>query len=163
MLVWCCVLMTTSHSSSRWKFSYICMKKTLWVWSGWGAVMRCSPMTNQRLRIAYFHHCKWDPAISGLELHPMTTDHSRRCWNTLYMYVEDLLLSMNWVGCLSIKPNTCYSYSPKWRTHISYSCWFYLSQEQIRLDSTATCITTYTQNIYIYSLLSGGYSADNDG
>jgi hypothetical protein len=93
---WCCILMTCSHSSRCWNTIYMYEEDLLWVWSGWGASIIMYSMiqvgTQELLLPLYNCETKY---ISGWNCVCMTTSHSSRCWNTIYMYEEEML----WVWC----------------------------------------------------------------
>ena len=64
----------------------------------------------------------------------MTTGHSRRCWNTIYMYEEDFLWVWSGWGFSII----CNSRTPWQNQENILLSWFYLSQEQISAGSLSS-------------------------
>ena len=69
---------------------YMYDEDLLWVWSGWGAPI-ISYSTLQVRNPYYCYHWDCDPKhiISGWDCCIlMTTSHSRRCWNTIYIYIS---------------------------------------------------------------------------
>ena len=95
---WNCLHMTTGHNRRWWNALYMYEEDLLWVWTGWGQSIITYSMTQVRNQVKVNLLL---PPLCSVSARPsiycihMTTGHytidNRRCWNTLYMYEEDLL------------------------------------------------------------------------
>ena len=112
--------MTTSHSRRCWNTLHMYEADLIWVWIGWGvSIIACSmiqvsyqenllllPLWLWAQSYIRFGLSSWPIAtIEHTETHYicmkmilMTTSHSRRCWNTIYIYMYDNVLIWVWSG-----------------------------------------------------------------
>jgi hypothetical protein len=88
---WGFVLMTTSHSGRCWNKLYMYEVDLIWVWSGWGASIITYSMLQVRDQVNLLLLPCETKHISGWGCVLMTTSHSGRWRNALYIYEVDLL------------------------------------------------------------------------
>jgi hypothetical protein len=100
---------------------YIYEEDLLWVWRGWGASIITYSMIqvrNQETLLVLMPPPCVKPSIYQCGVAScilMTTSHNGRCWNTSYMYEEDLPWVWVWSGCASIITYIMIQYSePTW-------------------------------------------------
>ena len=101
---------TTLHTHSR-----SCMHKEdlLWVSNVWGASIITWSILQVRTQVNLLPHLMWNTAYISAGLHP---NDRKRCWNTLYMYEEDLLWVWSVWGA-SIKTYSRCKQETKWITY----------------------------------------------